>query len=183
MKNLTKIVFVVLAAIVLVSTVAVLTPQVVRAVAAQLVQDVDSPPRNAWSGNCRSGSIPTTGAYWSCSIPTGAASAVVQLQTIAFDGITDASRNDIVISLNTGSVSFAPIWNTQIKKTELTSCPPFEPFGELFCFEDRGRVWTEKQLFFLEYAPHDIFRSRSTDHHQLRDGRFRIPMDLAVTFR
>ncbi len=148
MKKLTKIVFVVLAAIVLVSTVAVLTPRVVRAVAAQLVQDVDSPPRNAWSGNCRSGSIPTTGAYWSCSIPTGAASTVIELQTITFDGITDALRDHIVISLNPGSVSVTPVWHAQIKNTVLTSCPPQEIFGESFCFEDANEYGPKNNYFF-----------------------------------
>jgi hypothetical protein len=52
MKNLTNVVFVVLTAVVLVSTIGVLTPRAVHAVAAQLVQNVDSPPRNAWSATC-----------------------------------------------------------------------------------------------------------------------------------
>ena len=52
MTNLLKIASGALAAIVLVSIVAVVTPRAVQAVAAQLVQDVDSPPSNAWSGHC-----------------------------------------------------------------------------------------------------------------------------------
>jgi hypothetical protein len=68
MKNLTKAVLVVLAAVVLVSTVAVLTPRAVHALTAQLVQNVDSPPRNPWAGSC---TISNTGASTAlCPIDT-----------------------------------------------------------------------------------------------------------------
>jgi hypothetical protein len=110
MKKLAKIVSLMAAAILLVSTVAVLTPRVVRAVTATLVQSVDNPPRNAWTGSCVMSSTPEN--INSCSIvpPAG---QVVTIQTISFQG-TAINKAHIVLLLQTQLNNQEAYWYGQI---------------------------------------------------------------------
>ncbi len=113
MKNLAKMIcVVVVSAIVLVSTVAVLTPRVVRAVAAQLVQNIDSPPRNAWTASC---STPTINGYeTSCAIPVPAGQ-VVTIQTVTFSGTT-VNHENVLLTLNTWIGGTVAIWHNQFER-------------------------------------------------------------------
>jgi hypothetical protein len=72
-KNSTKVALVILAAIVLVSALAVLTPRAVRATTvalAEVVQNVDSPARNAWTGACTLTQFVPTAASCDISVPS-----------------------------------------------------------------------------------------------------------------
>ncbi len=97
------------AAILLVSTVAIVTPRVVRAVTAELVQDVDSPIRNAWTANCQM--APASGSSNGCTIPLQPGQAVV-IQTLTFQGSTSFDRH-ILMQLETGIGSEQAMWNHQ----------------------------------------------------------------------
>jgi hypothetical protein len=113
MKNLTKAVLVVLAAVVLVSTVAVLTPRAVHALTAQLVQNVDSPPRNPWTGTC---SISYTNYGSSvCYIATPPGYEVT-IQTVTFSGTSSLRYEQVTLTLTTTTAgqSVNPAWNNQI---------------------------------------------------------------------
>jgi len=100
------------AAILLVSSVAVLTPRVVRAVTAQLVQNVDSPPRNAWVGS--GVFLPTSelASENTCqiSVPPGQA---VTVQTLTFTG-TAVNHKHILLTVTATIGSQVEIWNNQI---------------------------------------------------------------------
>jgi hypothetical protein len=121
MKNLPKIVLVVVvSATVLVSAVTILTPRVVRAAAAMLVQNVDSPARNPWSASC---AFSATNDQASCDIFTPNGKEVV-IQTITFQGASDVSHDNVVLNL------YIPIsggnqatWSNQILKTVLNHNP------------------------------------------------------------
>jgi hypothetical protein len=103
------------AAILLVSSVAILTPRVVRAVTAELVQDIDSPIRNPWTANCRM--APSSGSSNSCTIPLQPGQAVV-IQTLTFQGSTSFDRH-ILMQLETGIGSERAIWNHEFSTSAL----------------------------------------------------------------
>jgi hypothetical protein len=119
MKNLTKVLLVVVSAVVLVSTVGVLTPRVVRAVTATLVQNVDSPGRNAWTETC-SFIEPTPHA--ACYFTTPAGKEIV-IQTVSFRGASDTSIDSVVLTLNIASGQIFSTWSNEIHKTIL-NVPP-----------------------------------------------------------
>jgi hypothetical protein len=110
-KNLTKMLFVLLAAVLLVSTVAALIPRAVHALTAELVQNVDSPPRNAWVGTC---SINTTASFGSCTIPVPAGQTVT-IQTMTFLG-TAVNHEHMLIDVSSaiGPDGELAVWTNQI---------------------------------------------------------------------
>jgi hypothetical protein len=125
MKNLIKVVSVVAAAaFVLVSTVAVLTPRVVRAVTAELVQNVDSPPRNPWMGTCNISPVSSgIEGFADCQISVTAGQELV-IQTITFTGYA-TNHTHMLLTLGCPGcaasvirpvigVSELPLWNNQI---------------------------------------------------------------------
>jgi hypothetical protein len=115
MKNLSKIALVVVVSIALLSTVAVLTPRVVHAVTAQLVQNVDSPPRNPWAGTCTaSGS--TTSDYFTCVIPA-LPGYEIAVQTVTIAGFTSDNHTHVILSLKTFGGGYSEVWNNQIDAT------------------------------------------------------------------
>ena len=97
----------------LVSTVAILTPRVVRAVAAQLVQNIDSPPRNAWSGSCQTPSTDGTVTY--CSIPL-LPNSETTIQTATFAGQSSTVNDHVVIELNAITGGNQSVWFNQLTK-------------------------------------------------------------------
>ena len=124
MKNFTKAVLLVLAAVVLVSTVAVLTPRAVHALTAQLIQNVDSPPRNPWTGSCTIAytnyppsqcyiSPPGQPTHFSRSTPPG---FEVTIQTITFTGTSSSKHEHLTLALatTTAGQGLLPAWNNQI---------------------------------------------------------------------
>jgi hypothetical protein len=118
MKNLTKILLLVVSAIVAISTAGVLTPRVVKAVSATLVQNVDSPARNAWNANCSfQEGLPNEG----CGIPTPAGMETV-IQTVTFQGASPAYVDDLVLTLSIPSEQYLS-WSTEIHKTALNVIP------------------------------------------------------------
>ncbi len=104
-----------LAAILLVLTVAIVTPRVVRAVTAELVQDVDSPIRNAWTANCQM--APASGSSNSCTIPLQPGQSVV-IQTLTFQGSTSFDKH-ILMQLETGIGSEQAMWNHEFTMSAL----------------------------------------------------------------
>jgi hypothetical protein len=120
MKNLTKIIFVVLAAAVVVSTVAILTPRAVRAAVAMLIQDVDSPPRNPWSASC---TIPTSSSdFAGCVIPSKSGQEIT-IQTLTFQGFTSTKNTHLVIDLSANIAGNLIYWYRQIDQVMLQSDP------------------------------------------------------------
>jgi hypothetical protein len=111
MKNFRKIVFAVLAAIVLVSTVAVLTPRAVHALAAQLVQDVDSPPRNPWTASCATANTTTNVAYCIISAVPG---YEITVQTVTVQGYTSELHEHVILQLVTTTGGNYEFWNNQL---------------------------------------------------------------------
>lgn len=112
MKNLLKVVSLVAAGvIVLVSTVAVLTPRVARAVAATLVHNVDSPPRNPWTANCVLGH--TTSLSQSCSIPATAGYEIT-IQTVSLQADTSNNHEHLILTLVTATGNTNEIWTNQL---------------------------------------------------------------------
>jgi hypothetical protein len=120
MKNLTKVLLVVVSAIVFVSTVGVLTPRVVRAVTATLVQNVDSPARNAWAASCTidMGDI----AHGGCSISPLPQKEIV-IQTISATLSSNVSTENIALTVNTVVGGNFTAWSTQIPKSALNIAP------------------------------------------------------------
>jgi hypothetical protein len=121
MKNLTKILLLVVSAIVVVSTAGVLTPRIVKAVTATLVQNVDSPGRNAWASSCTidMGDI----AHGGCSINALPQKEIV-IQTISATLSSNVSVENIVLTVNTGVAGNLPAWSIQIPKSVL-DIPPY----------------------------------------------------------
>jgi hypothetical protein len=114
MKNLLRIASVaVVSAIVLLTTVAVLTPRVVRAVTAELVQNVDSPPRNPWSQSCIANSD-AAGASCTISVPSN---QEITIQTVTFNGTTSPDHDHLVLLLETTAGGNDAQWNNQFTRT------------------------------------------------------------------
>jgi len=110
MKNLTKLVFLAVAAIALVSTVAVLIPRAVRAAVAQLVQDVDSPPRNAWVGSCQ---MPAAAVSFNDCTIAAEPGQVITIQTVTFQGYA-TGHSHLLLQLEVPMPSQLAIWENQI---------------------------------------------------------------------
>jgi hypothetical protein len=118
MRNLTKILVVVVSAIVIVWTAGVLTPRVVKAVSATLVQNIDSPARNAWNEHCSfEEGMPNEG----CGLLAPVGKELV-IQTVTFQGTAPAYVNDLVLTLNIPSDENSS-WSTEIHKTALNVIP------------------------------------------------------------
>ena len=81
-----------------------------RAVTAQLVQNIDSPPRNAWVGTCDF--LPTSDSENFCQITVPAGQAVT-VQTVTFNG-TAVNHKHIIITIDTSVNSQNETWNNQI---------------------------------------------------------------------
>jgi hypothetical protein len=114
MKNLLRIASVaVVSAIVLLTIVAVLTPRVVRAVTAELVQNVDSPPRNPWSQSCIANSD-AAGASCTISVPSN---QEITIQTVTFNGTTSPDHDHLVLLLETTAGGNDAQWNNQFTRT------------------------------------------------------------------
>jgi hypothetical protein len=118
MRNLTKILVVVVSAIVIVWTAGVLTPRVVKAVSATLVQNIDSPARNAWNAHC---SFQEPMPHESCGISAPVGEELV-IQTVTCQGAAPAYVDDLVLTLNISSGEDLS-WSTEIHKTALNVVP------------------------------------------------------------
>jgi len=99
-----------MAAILLVATVAILSPRVVRAVTAQLVQNIDSPIRNPWTSSCIM--EPSSGSTNSCTIALQPGQAVA-IQTMTFQGYTNGHEH-VLLQLETSIGSEEAVWNHEI---------------------------------------------------------------------
>jgi hypothetical protein len=119
MKNLTKILLLVVSAIVVVSTAGVLTPRVVKAVTATLVQNVDSPARNAYLASCY---IASGYSNTSCAFTTPAGKEVV-IQTVSFTGATNVSITTLDLTVVTTINGQPAYWTVEIPKSALDSAP------------------------------------------------------------
>ena len=97
-------------AVLLVWTVAILTPRVVRAVTAELVQNVDSPPRNAWVGSCE---MPAGVLYYNnCTIPSEPGQ-VITIQSATFQGYA-TGHSHLLLQLEVPMTSQLGIWENEI---------------------------------------------------------------------
>jgi hypothetical protein len=118
MRNLTKILVVVVSAIVIVWIAGVLTPRVVKAVSATLVQNIDSPARNAWNAHC---SFEEGMPHEGCGM-AGPLGKELVIQTVTFQGTAPTYVDDLVLTLNIPSDENSS-WSTEIHKTALNVIP------------------------------------------------------------
>jgi hypothetical protein len=108
-----------MAAILLVSTVAILTPRVVRAVTAELVQNVDNPPRNSWVGSCQmpAGQLSFNG----CTI-AAEPGQVITIQTVTFQGYA-TGHSHLVLQLEVPIAPQLAIWENEITSDVVPTVP------------------------------------------------------------
>ncbi|HEV8042389.1 MAG TPA: hypothetical protein VGP62_26165 [Bryobacteraceae bacterium] len=99
MRNVSKIVLVALATIVLVSGVAVLTPRAVHAVVATFVRDVDNAARHPWSSSC---TFTTSSVNGSCNI-TIPPNVEVVLQMVSIIAQADPGNTHLLAFLQVQS--------------------------------------------------------------------------------
>jgi hypothetical protein len=140
MKNLTKVLLVVVSAIVFVSTVGVLTPRIVKAVSATLVQNIDSPARNAYLASCY---IETGVPNTSCAFTTPRQKEVV-IQTVSFTGATNVSVTTLDLTVTTTVGGQPAYWTVEIPKSALNSAPymPGAPFPSISSYYLSGTSTT-----------------------------------------
>jgi hypothetical protein len=158
MKNLTKIVFLPLAAIVLVSIVAVLTPRVVRAVTATLVQSVDNPPRNAWTSSCVLPNTPENVNTCSIVPPAG---QVVTIQTVSFQG-TAINHAHIVLFLQTQLNNQEAYWFRQFDSVVTSPYGSFPAGVTQFASSAALTLYSNPPTVQTGYGP-DIYVYVATD--------------------
>ena len=98
MKNSTKIVYVVLAATVLVLTVAVLIPRAIHATGPQSVNPTS--PRTPWSGSCSPTPLSSTSTEAACTITNTPTSAELVITSVTFTANSSGPSTPAGVSLS-----------------------------------------------------------------------------------
>jgi len=102
MKALAKLVFGTLGCVLLISGIAVLSPQAVHAVVATIIRDQDNPARHPFTTSCNGA---FTGTLATCSTFPIPAGQEVVIETISFGASGDPGNSALEVSVTTTAAS------------------------------------------------------------------------------
>ncbi len=143
MRNVSKIVLVALAAIVLVSGVAVLTPRAVHAVVATFVRDVDNAARHPWASTCGFTASASSGNSCDITVPSN---VEVVLQMVDISALADKANVELssYLTLYSGGteVFLYPIRTTADPTSSLATQAAFTLSGLIQVYADPSSTIT-----------------------------------------